>query len=92
MLKATGARSHRALDDPHTANACHARSQFRGWQDVAEELADLVLADDLITTMPTAGPCQIFLPHMPVNGTLMELSARNKCKLPQMQRSVYFGK
>ena len=51
----------RTSDDLYTANSRNARSQsfnshnarsqsFRGWQDVAEELADLVLDGDLITS------------------------------------------
>lgn len=43
--------SQRTLDDRYRRNSWDARSQsFRGWENVAQELADLVLVGDLITS------------------------------------------
>ena len=41
--------SQRTLADGYRGNSWDARSQsFRGWKNIAEELADLVLVGDLI--------------------------------------------
>ena len=57
MSKYIAAQGHhkghlqRTLDDRYRGNSWDARSQsFRGWKTVAEELADLVLVGDLITS------------------------------------------